>query len=145
MKVTIDTNIMFQALYSSSGASHQIIKLIRDQEIQMVISKPVFLEYQDVLLRKENLSLFHLTKKDIDQFLEFIAFIGKPIDIRFLLRPNLQDENDNIFTELAFAGDCRYLITKNIKDFRNNTELMLDSFLVITPSDFLKEWRNLHD
>jgi len=145
MKVTIDTNVMFQALYSNSGASHQIIKLIRDQEIQMVISKPVFLEYQDVLLRTENISLFSLTKKDIIKFLEFIAFIGKPIDIRFLLRPNLQDENDNIFTELAFASDCRYLITKNIQDFRNNTELMLDSFSVITPSDFMKEWRKLYD
>ena len=143
MKIVLDTSVLFQAMYSSNGASHAIFKLIREGLVKISISIPVFEEYCDVLLRKTSLSQFELTEKDINNVLDFIALIGVKTDIRFLLRPNLKDENDNMFIELAFASDSRYIITRNVRDFKNRNELIFEGIEIITPTDFMVLWRNL--
>ena len=51
MKVEVDTNILYQALRSRTGASHAILQLVRTGELQLAISVPVFEEYKEVLLR----------------------------------------------------------------------------------------------
>jgi len=136
---------MFQALYSATGASHAILKLVRSGDLKLSLSIPVFEEYCDVLLRKTSLDAFGLTKDDVQAFLDFIVLIGEKTDIRYLLRPNLRDENDNMFIELAFASDARYLITKNIGDFTIKPELILEGVTIITPADFMKLWRNPYE
>ena len=123
---------------SSTGASHEILKLIRRAEVQIAISVPVFEEYSDVFLRESSLALFNLESDEVLSFLDFIALVSVKTDIRFLMRPNLQDENDNIFAELAFASGADYLITRNAKDFLNNSDLILDSFRVVNPYEFLQ-------
>lgn len=145
MRVTVDTNIIFQALYSSSGASHQILKMIRAGELSLAISIPVYKEYQDVLKRKRSLDFIGKTADEIETVLEFIALVSEPFVMNYLWRPNLKDEKDNIFAELAFNSGSKYLITKNIKDFTIGNEMKLDSFEIITPSDFLYRWRHNHE
>ena len=98
-------------------------------------------EYEDVLNRPENLKQFGLSKKDIDEFLIFIAYIGLPFHIYYNFRPNLKDENDNIFIELGLASNCDYIVTKNIKDFSTNNQLKFKDLKIITPAEFAKKWR----
>jgi len=141
MKIVVDTSVMFQALMSSKGASHEILQMIRRAEVQVAISVPVFEEYSDVLLRASSLESFKLAAADVLSVLDFIALVSVKTDIRFLMRPNLQDENDNLFAELAFASGAEYLITRNEKDFINNSELRLDSFKVLNPYQFLQRER----
>ena len=142
MRVVIDTSVMFQALMSSGGASHEILRMVRHAELQMAISLPVFEEYCDVLTRDSSLNQFSLNSAEVQKILDFVALVAAKTDIRYLLRPNLQDENDNIFAELAFASGAQFLITRNVKDFKNNAELILDSFEVVNPHDFLVKWRS---
>ena len=144
MIITLDTNVLFSSLYSSSGASHQILKLIIDEKLQIAISTPVYFEYNDVLIRTENLKKINLTIKEIEDVLDLLALLAKKHSIYFLLRPNLSDEKDNIFVECAFASKSRYLITSNVKDFKH-AELKGFSFQIITPGDFLKIWREKYE
>ena len=44
------------------------------------------------------------------------------------MRPNLRDENDNMFVDLAFASNCQFLVTSNVSDFLQNSELKFDGF-----------------
>lgn len=101
---------------------------------------PVFYEYQDVLTRETSLQDFQLDLSDIEKFLRFIAYIGKPFNIYFLFRPNLQDEKDNKILELALTSQSDFLITSNIRDFQQ-AELKFDQLRLITPSEFVKIWR----
>ena len=133
---------MFQALMSSAGASHEILRMVRHAELQMAISLPVFEEYCDVLNRESSLNQFSLNSSEVQKLLDFVALVAVKTDIRYLLRPNLQDENDNIFAELAFASGAQFLITRNVRDFKNNAELILDSFEVVNPHEFLVKWRS---
>ncbi|RLC84599.1 MAG: putative toxin-antitoxin system toxin component, PIN family [Chloroflexi bacterium] len=114
MIVTIDTNIMFQALYSSSGASFYILKLVRSGYLQLALSHTVFLEYEEVLLRPSSLRSFDLSREDVMRILRYIAYTGNKYDPKFLFRPNLRDENDNIFVELAIASNSKFIVTSNI-------------------------------
>ena len=145
LRVTLDTNVVYQALRSNSGASHAILKMIRNSQLEMAISIPVFNEYADVLNRKKSLEDLNLTKKDISSFLDFVCLVSFPYDISFLLRPNLKDENDNMFVELAFASNSKFLITSNISDFTKETNLLFDSFQIMTPAQFLTFWRKHYE
>jgi putative PIN family toxin of toxin-antitoxin system len=141
VRVTIDTNVLYQALRDNRGASYFILTLVEEKRIELALSTPVFVEYSDVLLRDKSISDLSLSKKDINLVLDFLALVATPFSINFLLRPNLRDEKDNIFVELAFASNSRFIITSNIKDFNENKNLKFDSFKVITPTDFAKYWR----
>lgn len=141
MIVTIDTNVIFQGLYSNVGASYQILLLLKDGRIKLALSVPVFLEYCDVLKRQSTLEKTGLSATQINSVLDFIAFAGLEHRISFLYRPNLEDESDNKFVELALASQSRYLITANIKHFTANHELSLFEVKVVTPGKFLTLWR----
>lgn len=145
MRITIDTNVFYQALRNNSGASYFILKLIRERKLELALSIPVFIEYEGVLLRQSSLKDLGLKKTEIDSFLDLIILFGSAFDINFLMRPNLRDENDNIFVELAFASRSKFLITSNVKDYTINKELLFDSFALITPADFVKFWRKYND
>ena len=141
MLLTLDTNILYQALKSTTGASHFILQQVRNRKIQIALSVPVFLKYKDVFTRDKSLKDFKLQLSDVDKFLRFIAYISKTFEIYFLLRPNLKDENDNMVFELAVTSQSDYIITSNAKDFKN-AELKFDELKVITPGEFVKMWRN---
>lgn len=140
MLVTLDTNILYQALMSSSGASYFILQQVRNNKLQIALSVPVFYEYQDVLTRETSLQDFQLDLSDIEKFLRFIAYIGKSFNIYFLFHPNLQDEKDNKILELALTSQSDFLITSNIRDFQQ-AELRFDQLRIITPSEFVKIWK----
>ncbi|RXK87593.1 putative toxin-antitoxin system toxin component, PIN family [Chlorobaculum sp. 24CR] len=141
MLITLDTNIMYQALKSSSGASFYILQQVREIRIQIALSVPLFEEYEDVLKREKSLDDLELDVEDIDKFLRFIAWVGKPYKSYFLFRPNLKDEKDNMVVELAIASQSDYLVTSNVKDF-DNAELRFDQLKVVTPAEFVKLWRS---
>lgn len=139
--ITLDTNIIYQALKSSSGASFYILQQVRERRIQIALSVPLFEEYEDVLKREKSLDDLELDVEDIDKFLRFIAWVGKPYKSYFLFRPNLKDEKDNMVVELAIASQSDYLVTSNVKDF-DNAELRFDQLKVVTPAEFVKLWRS---
>ena len=141
MLITLDTNVIYQALKSATGASFYILHKIRERKIQIALSVPLFEEYEDVLKREESLQDFELGIEDIDRFLRFIAYVGKPFNTYFLFRPNLKDEKDNMLVELAITSQSDYLVTSNVKDFKN-AELNFDQLKVLTPSEFAKIWRS---
>ena len=141
----MDTNVLYQALRNIAGASNYILQLIRAYRLDLALSIPVFLEYSDVLLRPNTLRDLKRTRGEIESVLRFIAYIGKPIPIHFLMRPNLRDENDNMFIDLAFASNARYIITQNVNDFTKGAELIFDQFDIITPAQFVRYWRQRYE
>ena len=142
MVVTIDTSVLFQAFHSRRGASFQILQKVRYGEITMAVSLPVFQEYRDLLSRDDVRKQLALGPEDVETLLQFIATVARPTSIRFVWRPNLRDENDNMVMELALAGGSEYLITRNTRDFLLDTDLSNEEVTVVTPAEFLIMWRN---
>ena len=133
MRVVIDTNVLLSALKSNKGASFVLISQLPSAQFQITLSVPLYSEYQDVLTRKE-----HLTGassiEDILSFLRYICSIAYRQNIFFLWRPWLKDPKDDMVLELAVASKSKYIITHNLRDFKN-----IDKFGIraITPALFL--------
>lgn len=145
MRVVLDSNVVLQGLRNKNGASGFILEKIRTFHLELMISIPVFNEYQDVLSRRKSLDFLGLNRKDVDPILDFLASVATPCEINFLMRPNLRDEADNMFVDLAFTSRADYLITSNLKDFQRNTDLIFDSFQIVLPANFVKIWRKMYE
>ena len=120
------------------------MRLIRNGELKMAISVPVFHEYREVMSREEKKEWLDLDQEEIDVILEFIVTVAKPTDVTYRWRPNLRDEADNMFVELARASASRYLVTQNIRDFLQDADLKNDDLDIVTPADFISHWRQYH-
>ncbi len=78
-----------------------------------------------------------LNPEDIADIINYICKVGKPIKIFYLWRPFLNDPNDDMVLEVAFAGGCDTIITFNIKDFKGIERLF--GIRIMTPRQFLIE------
>lgn len=143
MKITLDTSVLFQALYSKRGASYHILRWISLGKITPTLTVPVFFEYQDVLSRTESLNALGLTQDDVNDVLDMLVLVGESFRVFYLLRPNLPDEGDNLFVECAFVSQADYLITSNTRDFLRG-DLILP-FEVCTPQAFYRDWRQNYE
>jgi len=138
MKIVIDTNVIFAALYSNKGASHKLLVwLFESQRKYSVVSNTLVLEYVDVLTRSKNMKFYsHLSKSDIESFIDDICAISYHQKIHFLWRPFLKDVNDDMVLEVAVNSGAKAIITFNPKDFKGVKEKF--DIDIITPKVFLQ-------
>ena len=122
------------AVRSRQGASFALVSSIPTPVFQVCLSVGLYLEWQAVLTREENL-LPGRTEEDALGFLRYLAGQAHLQEIHFLWRPHLPDPDDDMVLELAFAAGCIYIVTHNVKDFHGSEELGITA---ITPRDFLK-------
>jgi len=116
LAIILDTNILFAGLYSSSGASFQILRLIDEGRIQPVISTSLLFEYEDVLKRKQE--KLGISSEQIDIILDNLCTLGEFQKIYYLWRPCLKDPKDDHVLELAVASKAKIIVTHNIKHFQ---------------------------
>lgn len=138
MRVVLDTNVLVAALRSKLGASYALVSSLPSPQFEIALSVPLYLEYQDVLTRPEHRPA-GISGEQILGFLRYLASLSVHQDIFFLWRPWLKDPKDEMVLELAVAARCQYIVTYNVKDFRN-----IESFgvAVITPPSFLQMLRS---
>src|SRR5436309_15213392 len=133
MRVVLDTNLLVAAIRSRQGASFALVSSIPSPEFQPCLSVALYVEWQDVLTRPENLPP-GLTPEDALGFVRYLASQSHLQEVHFLWRPFLRDADDDMVLELAFAADCRYIITHNVKDFHGSEQL---GVVAISPREFL--------
>ncbi len=98
-----------------------------------VVSVPLMLEYEEVLLRDGMLP--HLTAPEIHLFLDYLASHAEAQPVYFLWRPLLADTDDDMIAEVALASQVDYIITNNVRDFAAAQPLGVRAS---TPGEFLK-------
>ena len=117
-KIVLDTNVLFSGLYSSTGASHQVLRLIDSARLRPVISVSLLFEYEDVLRRHSEKLM--LSNRQIEVILDNLCFLSDFQKVYFLWRPYLRDPHDDHVLEVAVASHTSYIVTHNIKDFRGS-------------------------
>jgi len=130
----LDTNIIFSALYSRLGASHQVLQAVLAKNIQPILSVTLLFEYEDVL--KRNSEKLGIKYSDIDALLNVLCYLGKFQKIYYLWRPFLPDPKDDHVLELAVASGVQTITTFNRTDFKGVEKFGIE---IISPQNLLEK------
>lgn len=116
-RVVLDTNILVSGFRSSRGASFAVLSLVAAKLIRPLITTALFLEYEDVLKRPEQLAAHSLTVAEVDRAIAEFAALSEPVEVHFFWRPQLADPKDELVLDAAINGRADGLITHNGRDF----------------------------
>lgn len=117
-RLIIDSNVLTSAFRSRFGASFALMELVRRERIRMLATPPLFLEYEDVLKRAEQLAVSRLALTDLDTALDALAALIEPVETYLSWRPRLSNPDDEMVLEAAINGRADALVTYNTAHFR---------------------------
>lgn len=133
-QVVIDTSVIISAIRSKRGASYKLLLTLgQNPNWQSNLSTALLLEYEEKI--NEQAPEFGYTKDDIENFLDFLCSEANEPAIYFRWRPFLKDADDEMVLDLAIAANADYIITYNLRDFRNVERFNIKA---ITPYEFLQ-------
>ena len=117
MRVVLDTDVMVAALRSKYGASRQWLKAVLRRQAELALSVPLALQYEEVLLRPDQLQAIQATPAQIEAILDALCLVCVPVEMSFLWRPMVRDPDDEMVLEAAIHGQADFLITFNERDY----------------------------
>ena len=98
----------------------------------MLVSVPLFLEYEAVLSRPEHMEASGLSPETIAGFLDYLAGIVEPVRLHYLWRPQLADIADEMVLETAINGRADCIVTFNLAHFAPASRFGIE---VVTPAE----------
>ncbi len=136
-RVVLDTSVIVSALRSRRGASNAVLQLVATRQLVLLVSPPVFLEYEDALKRPEHRLVHGLALDEVDEFLCELAALVEPVDLHFQWRPQSRDPNDEMVLETAINGGADALVTYNVGDFAEAGRRF--GIPILQPADLLRK------
>ena len=118
MRVVLDTSVMIAAFRSRHGASNALLGLGAQRRLVLLATPVLFLEWEDVLKRPEQLAAAATAPAEVDELLRELAAIVEPVSVRFQWRPQLADPSDEFVLEAAVNGRADAIATFNVKHFQ---------------------------
>ncbi|MBT3295595.1 MAG: putative toxin-antitoxin system toxin component, PIN family [Verrucomicrobia bacterium] len=134
VRVVIDTNVLVSGLRSRRGMSYRMLSFLGGRLYRPVVTVPLVVEYEKSLCDPRTEVPFSAI--DIERYLSFVCSVSDCRKVHFLWRPFLRDPKDDMVLEAAVSGRCEYIVTFNLRDFRDIGKF---GIVAITPGDFLKE------
>jgi putative PIN family toxin of toxin-antitoxin system len=117
MRLVLDTCVIVLGLRSNLGASRPLLTGALERRFTVLVSVPLFLEYEAVLGRSGQRAELGWTISDVAVFLDALASVAEPVRMNFLWRPLLRDLADEMVLETAVNGSADLLVTHNVKHF----------------------------
>lgn len=136
MIYVLDTNVLVAAVRSPQGASAEILRRVLTERLSVLCSVPLFLEYEAVLSRPEQLQAAGVSVADVANLLDVLAGKVQRVEIAYLWRPQLRDAADDMVLEAAVNGRATAIITFNQRDFLPQT--LTFGVAVLTPAQFFQ-------
>lgn len=132
MRVVLDTNVLVSGTFWR-GDSEKIIDKIENKEIELILSKDLIDEYEEVINREEIMN--KIQNKD----LILNESVQKIINDSIIVEPKqkfsiVEDIDDNKIIECAVEGNADYIVSQDnhllkLKEFKD--------IKIVTPEDFL--------
>ncbi len=104
MRVVLDTDVVVAALRSTHGASRQWLRAVLRREVELALSVPLVLQYEEVLLRAGTLAAIKGTETRVLRLLDLASDARWDRRYSYSWRPALRDPNDEMVLETAIHG-----------------------------------------
>lgn len=133
MKVVLDTNIFVSAFIVKNGNPAQILRFI--DKIELITSREILEETEEVLNRKHIKKKYRLTDKQIKEYivaLQQSCILTKPTYIERVIK---DDPDDDIVLAMAKQTKANYIVSGD----PHLTKLKAyEHISILTPVQFLK-------
>ncbi len=136
-RLVIDTNILVAAVRNNAGPSFALMQLVRQALVAMYCSPALFLEYEDVLTRSDQLTASGLQRTDVDAILNELALFLVPVTTHYQWRPQLRDPSDEMVLEAAVNAQANVIVTYNVRDFKPAERF---GILVLNPEQTFRQF-----
>jgi len=133
--IVIDTNVFVSALMSRQGLSYRLLQLVGTGSFEICVSVPLILEYEDAAKRLVGAKIA-LSEQRIDDVIDYLCSVARRHQSFYLLRPTLSDPRDDMVLELAVGAGCDFIVTYNLKDFREAEHFAVEA---VMPKKFLEK------
>ncbi|MCP8307789.1 MAG: putative toxin-antitoxin system toxin component, PIN family [archaeon] len=136
VKAVFDTNVLVSSLIRSGKPRHLWNKVIKG-EVELIISREIFSEFNDVARRlklRRYVSLKHLRRFNL-----VLIRIGKIVEVRTHLPQITEDPDDNMIIETALDGRADYIVSGDkhllmLKEFKGIKIIDVEEMLKILAS-----------
>lgn len=135
MRVVVDTNVIVSGLRKGSSAPTHIIDLWRDGEIDILASEETISELERVLGYPRVRRLTSYSDERIQMFLEEFRKEAILIKVENKVDVVVNDPTDNMFLDLAVAGNAKYIVSGDTKHL-----LPLEQYQgieIVSPASFI--------
>ncbi len=113
----MDTDVVVAGLRSRTGASRILLLAVGAGVLCPLVSVPVFLEYEDVLTRPEQLEAMNLDVDDVHVFLDGFLAMSEEVSPFYNHGGIVRDPNDDKFVTAALNGMAKAIVTFNVRDY----------------------------
>jgi putative PIN family toxin of toxin-antitoxin system len=137
VRVTLDTSVLVAAFRSHSGASRRLVELVPEGKLRLIVSSALYLEYEAVLSRPDQIAIHGVSPADLARFLVATSEFTEQVRIHFSYRPQLRDANDEMVLEAAINGGADAIVTHNVRDFLPAAHRF--GIEVLTPGSIIKQ------
>jgi len=117
MRVVLDTDVIVAAVRSASGASRAILSAATREQVEMLCSVALYLEYEEVLSRQSLAAEIGWSSEEQELALATLADLTTPVETFFVWRPQLRDPDDEMVLEAAINGRADAIVSFNLTDF----------------------------
>lgn len=139
LRLVLDTGVLVAALRSRGGASWQLVDGALTRRFTLLLSVPLALEYEAVLIREEHRNVHGLSVQEVIEVVNALIRVAESVQIRFLWRPLLSNPADDMVLETAANGRADGLVTFNEADFAAASRKF--AFKILRPSEALRRVR----
>ena len=137
MRLVLDTSVLVAAFRSHTGASRRLLSLAPQGHFAILASPALYLEYEAVLTRKEQIAVHGVPVQGIEEFLVELAAFTEKVKISQNYRPQLRDPDDEMVLEAAINGKADAIVTYNARDFL--PAALNQRIEILTPGFILKQ------
>jgi len=139
LRIALDTSVLAAGLRSRNGPNNAVLREVATGNVIAVCSPALFLEYEDVLKRPEQMGVHRLSSEQVDDFMNELATLIVPVEVHFQWRPQLPDPDDEMVLEAAINGSADAIVTNNLKDFARVEQRF--NIQVLSPVQMLRKVR----
>lgn len=131
MRIVIDTNVVASAVFFG-GKPYELLHYIMEGRVDVVASKEIVDEYEDIVCRLQQKYPAISTKIPLQEFIARFEIIRVSSDIHIS-----RDPDDDKFISCAVDGKCIYIVSGD------NDLLSIGSYRdieILTVADFLNRY-----
>src|SRR6266446_6208084 len=89
-RIVLDTSVVVSAFRSKREASYAILDLVAERRLVPLATPPLFLQYEEVLKRPDQLAASGLTLDAVDGILNALASAVEGVTVYYAWRPRLR-------------------------------------------------------